>query len=500
MPRTKKTNTKVEFGDFQTPYSLACEVCHLLHRLGVSPTSILEPTCGTGNFLIAACQYFYDAVRVLGVEIKESRARTAQAALSRTGFFDRAQVLQGDFFQVDWNDILRSLPDPLLLVGNPPWVTNSELGSMGGTNLPRKQNTQGLSGIQARTGKSNFDISEWMLLHLLDLVNERDATLAMLCKTAVARKVLFYGWKHGKHIASSHIFPIDAPKHFGASVDACLLVIRVSTAGRHFDCVVHQGLEEGAAAGEFGYRNGELIADVLAYERWKHLQGPERYKWRSGIKHDCAALMELRKEGDLYRNGMGELVEIEEDCLYPMLKGSQIVKGGEMKPSKWMLVTQHFVGEDTGGIAIQFPKTWEYLTRHSARLDRRASSIYTRQPRFSMFGVGDYAFSPWKVGVSALHKRAEFTMIGPHAGKPVVLDDTCNFVPCRTRDEAKLVTNLLSSDVAKQFLSAFVFWDAKRPLSIEVLRKLDLLELARELERENDLLGYLGPMQISVFA
>jgi hypothetical protein len=436
----------------------------------------------------------------MGVEISESRVQSAKAALSRTGFSDRAQVLQGDFFQMDWNDILRNLPDPLLLVGNPPWVTNSELGSMGGTNLPRKQNIQRLSGIQARTGKSNFDISEWMLLHLLDLINERDATLAMLCKTAVARKVLFYGWKHDKHITSSHIFPIDAPKHFGASVDACLLVIRVSTAKRNYDCLVHQGMEAGAAAGEFGYRNGELIADVLAYERWKHLQGPERYKWRSGIKHDCAVLMELRKEGELFRNGLGELIEIEEDCLYPLLKGSEIAKGGKTRPSKYMLVTQRFIGEDTSGIAIRFPKTWNYLTRHGSRLDRRASSIYSRQPRFSMFGVGDYAFSPWKVAVAALYKRAEFKVIGPYRDKPVVLDDTCNFVPCRMRDEAELVASLLNSDIAKQFFSAFIFWDSKRPLSVEVLRKLDLLQCARELQRENDLLSYLGPMQISVFA
>ena len=34
---------------------------------------------------------------------------------------------------------------------------------------PTKENFQGFSGIAARTGKSNFDISEWMLIQLKEI-------------------------------------------------------------------------------------------------------------------------------------------------------------------------------------------------------------------------------------------------------------------------------------------------------------------------------------------
>ena len=88
-----------------------------------------------------------------------------------------------------------SLPENLLVVGNLPWVTNSELGSLESKNLPEKNNFQRHRGFAAKTGKANFDISEWMLIKLLESLNQKKASIAMLCKTATARKVLTYAWK-----------------------------------------------------------------------------------------------------------------------------------------------------------------------------------------------------------------------------------------------------------------------------------------------------------------
>ena len=80
------------------------------------------------------------------------------------------------------------LPDPILVVGNPPWVTSAAVGSLGGVNLPRKTNIDGLRGIDALTGRSNFDISEWMLRETMRWLEGRVGTMAVLCKTTVARK------------------------------------------------------------------------------------------------------------------------------------------------------------------------------------------------------------------------------------------------------------------------------------------------------------------------
>src|SRR6266576_4342275 len=43
-----------EYGDFQTPLSLAKAVCQRLFEIGYRPKILIEPTCGKGNFILAA--------------------------------------------------------------------------------------------------------------------------------------------------------------------------------------------------------------------------------------------------------------------------------------------------------------------------------------------------------------------------------------------------------------------------------------------------------------
>lgn len=93
------------------------------------------------------------------------------------------RVFHKDFFGEDWKENLaRSAGSKVFVIGNPPWVTNSELGQLGSQNLPEKTNFQGLRGFDARTGKSNFDIAEWMLMRLVEALPS-EGVLAVLCKT-----------------------------------------------------------------------------------------------------------------------------------------------------------------------------------------------------------------------------------------------------------------------------------------------------------------------------
>src|SRR5437899_2194485 len=69
MASTKKKPAVAEFGDFQTPRTLARQVCKLLADRGLSPAAIVEPTCGIGNFLFAALERFPTAASAVGIEI-----------------------------------------------------------------------------------------------------------------------------------------------------------------------------------------------------------------------------------------------------------------------------------------------------------------------------------------------------------------------------------------------------------------------------------------------
>lgn len=482
MPGKGKRNTKtVEYGDFQTPTGLARAVCGLLASRGLSPASIVEPTCGLGNFLIAALERFPAARCAWGVDINPSYVRSAEAATAAKGFSERTRLVCGDFFGIDWAGFLGDLPDPLLLIGNPPWVTNAQLGSIGGANLPEKSNFQRRTGLDAITGKANFDISEWMLIRLLKCLDGRRATLAILCKTAVARKALVHAWTTAVALGRSDIYAIDADESFGASVEACLLVCELSPGCGSQQVRVYSSLRAEEESTILGHRNGRVVSDTRTFDRWKHLVGPRSLRWRSGIKHDCSRVMELTKEGNCYRNGLGELVEIEQACLYPMLKSSEIAKGLVQNPRRSMLVTQQSIGQETRRIQTIAPKTWQYLESHAEMLDGRASSIYKKHPRFSVFGVGSYTFSPHKVAISGFYKKLDFVAVGSSANRPIVLDDTCYFVPCDSLDDTEYLAFLLNSSISRQFLSSLIFWEAKRPITVDVLGQLDLVRLADEL-------------------
>ena len=487
MASAKIASQPDEFGDFQTPDALAAQACTLLSNRGIDPASLLEPTCGVGNFLLAALVRFPKLTTALGVDINKDYVDRVKKRLCSRSDADKVKVLQENFFNVDWADVLRDLPEPILVVGNPPWVTNSTLGALGSSNLPQKSNFRNFNGMEALTGKSNFDISEWMLIKLIEMLAGRRATMAMLCKTAVARKVLVHAWKNDIGMTDAEIHPIDAAASFGAAVDACLLVCSLSSASPDRDCRVYRRLGETGLAATIGYHNGQLVADVSAYDRWKHLAGEEVYKWRSGVKHDCSKVMELRKEGKQYRNGLDELVHLEDAYLFPMLKSSEITNGRCKEPTRWMLVPQKTVGDETSVIRFIAPQTWEYLQKQGVLLDRRASSIYRNRPRFSVFGVGDYTFAPWKVAISGFYKQLRFATVGPYSDRPVVLDDTSYFVACQSKQEAGFIADLLNSQPAREFFSAFVFWDSKRPITIELLRRLDLSAVAHELGSEDTL-------------
>ena len=473
-----KTKSIAEFGDFQTPLALAARACARL--AAVRPRSIIEPTCGRGSFVQAATLAFPGAERVLGFEINPEHLRHACEAISDGA--GRVTLKQADFFAQDWTQVLRPDWGPWLVIGNPPWVTSAELGSIASTNLPEKSNFQARKGFDAITGKANFDISEWMLLQLLNGLAGQAGTVAVLCKTAVARKVLSQVWADKRPVTSAEMFKIDALSEFGAAVDACLFVLELGHHATIRECLVYDSLESAAPIQVIGFDGHGLISNLLGYERTKELGGNDpKYVWRSGIKHDCSKIMELRGDGSsTLTNGLDEAVCIERELRLPFLKSSDI-GNGRTTPRGEMVITQKFVGQDTSYIESKFPIAWRYLSSHRELLDRRKSSIYLKNPQFSIFGVGGYTFSPWKVAISGFYKKLTFVVVGPSGDRPVVFDDTVYFLSCSSEEEARFIHELLSSSVAQDFYSSIIHWDEKRPITVGLLKRLSLRKVAEKL-------------------
>ena len=472
-----KANAKVEFGDFQTPLELAREVCALLVRQEIKADLVIEPTCGVGEFLITAAETFPKA-RLLGWDINHDYVEQTKENLANAGIKSRVTLGQQDFFSHDWAKEFSKLRGNLLILGNLPWVTNATVSGMNGGNLPAKENFQNFRGIEALTGKSNFDISEWMLIQLVKALRGRSATIAMLCKTGTARKLLRFAWQNDGRIATAALHRIDAKKHFGASVDACLLLATTGEAGPA-EAKVFDNLAAKRPATTLGLVGQDLVFNIQTYRRMKHLEGLSPYQWRSGVKHDCASVMELWAEGRTLHNKLGEEVCIEPDYLFPFLKCSDLANL-RLEPERFVVVPQQRIGDDTSIIEAKAPRTWRYLDSHRSRFEARKSSIYNSRMPFALFGIGEYTFAPWKVAVSGLHRTARFSVIGPVDGKPVLFDDASYFLPFEDEDEARIVASILNSQMCQEFLSSLIFTDSKRPITVELLQRLNFRAIAIE--------------------
>lgn len=450
---------RVEYGDWQTPAALAAAV---VERLSGPFAAVLEPTCGVGEFLVAAESAFPTAA-LAGFDVAVDYVEQARARLN-----GRARLAVGDCFSTDWDRVIAELPEPLLILGNPPWVTNAKLGSLGSGNLPEKHNVGEYAGLDAITGKSNFDVSEWLLLRLLEAMRGRDATLAMLCKSSVARRLLGHVGARAWPLVGE-VRAIDARRHFAASVDAVLLIVR---RGEGRWCW-YSSLDAESPERTLGVVEGNIVDFDRPAE---DLAGESTIEWRSGIKHDCAKVMELRRIEGHWINGFGDRVDIESDRCFPLLKGSDL-GNGRLDAERQMIVTQSRIGAPTESIREQTPRTWDYLQSHRGAFESRKSSIYRGQPDYCLFGVGDYTFAPAKVAIPGLYKRLDFSVVDSREGKPVVFDDTCYFLPCESRAQAETIAAALHAPRAREFFAARVFWPSKRPITKALLRSISLTKL-----------------------
>lgn len=485
-----KPSKKIELGDFQTPLNLAQEVVELLRTAGVIADMVVEPTCGKGSFIRATLSAFPNTKVVYGFDINPAYIREAELALERDETLI-THLEHQNFFDLNWKEFFADKNCRILVIGNPPWVTNSALGVLGSNNLPEKTNFQGYNGFSAKTGKANFDISEWMLLKLLEALHHRKGCVAMLCKTATARKVLRHAWCNYLSVGNVSLHLIDAQTHFQASVDACLLIVHTGTKEAPTTASVYPELSFDGLISTFGLVGKELVANIEEYRHLCDIDGLPCYTWRSGVKHDAASIMEFKKRNGYFINGNHEQHQLETTYLFPLLKSSDVANG-RTTPKRYVLMTQRRPSDNTAAIKEQAPKTWAYLMIHANFLDQRKSVIYKKRHRFSIFGVGDYTFAPWKVAVSGLYKNCRFEVVGQQHGKPIMLDDTCYFIPCASQEEAQFLCALLNSDICQRFIRSLVFFDAKRPITIDVLSRIDLKKVAQLMNREFEARRFLA--------
>ena len=474
---------RAEYGDFQTNKDLANKVAKHLAKRNMSPEIVIEPTCGKGNFIIASLSNFKAVKKVFGIEIYkpyvwETKFSILDFFLSNTDSHKpEITITHCSIFDFDFKNISKQFPtEKLLIIGNPPWVTNSKLGSLNSSNLPKKSNFKKQNGLDAMTGKGNFDIAEFITLMLLEAFQKHNGYLALLVKNSVVKNIVFDQKDKKYRVGEIEKYCIDSKKEFNVSVEAALLYCQLNS-NPSIECNEFDfySLEKRLS---FGWLNSKFVSNLADYNQTKEIDGVCPFEWRQGIKHDCSSIMELERVNGHFVNNKSDEIELEEDLVYGFLKSSDLKNTVIKNTRKHTIVTQTKVGQETSYIQHLYPETYSYLKKNISNFQARKSSIYNGKPLFSIFGIGDYSFKPFKVAISGLYKTYHFTLVLPQNDKPVMLDDTCYFIGFDKIEYAIYAIILLNSKTTEAFLKSITFSDAKRVFTKDLLMRLDLVNLS----------------------
>jgi hypothetical protein len=478
---------RADYGDFQTNMNLAIAVTNYILKHSDEPDFIVEPTCGKGNFIISALQIFKSLKKVYGVEIY--RPYVWETKFSILHFFlenphankPEINIFHCNVFDFDFKAIASGVSaQKVLVIGNPPWVTNSTLGSLNSSNLPAKSNFKRHNGLDAITGKGNFDIAEYIATMMLDAFENQNGNIALLVKSSVIKNIVFEQKRKKYKIGDIEKHCINSKKEFNVSVDAAFFFCQLNVSPS-LKCYEFDFYNNSKPVLNFGWIEEKFVSNIKTYVHSKHIDGCCPFEWRQGLKHDCSAIMELDRVGDYYVNGLNEKTELESELVYGILKSSDLKNPVVSVPRKYTIVTQRKIGQDTSYIKRNLPKTYQYLIRHQDSFDTRKSIIYKNKPSFSIFGIGDYSFKPFKVVISGLYKSFHFTLVLPDNQKPMMLDDTCYVLGFDDFSYAVYTFILLNSQATKKFLQAITFSDAKRTFTKDILMRIDLFKLSNEL-------------------
>jgi len=474
-----------EYGDFQTNSTLAFQVAEYACKKNEKIEFVLEPTCGKGNFLMACISQFKKLKKIVGVEIYKPYIWYTKFSILNHYLANpnptkpEIDIFHANAFEFDYASLANSTKHlNILIIGNPPWITNSELGSIDSKNLPHKSNFKKYSGLDAMTGKGNFDIGEYISHNLLRCFERHDGIFAFLIKNSVVKNLIHDQKINRFRIGYPQKLHIDSKKEFNVSVNACLFLTHLNTEPDQ-TCTALDFYNHKLDT-KFGWYQGKFVNSIDDYKQSSFIDGESCFVWRSGIKHDCSKVMELKPVNGHFLNGLGKETILETDLVYGLLKSSDLKVTQTNIFRKLTIITQSKIGQDTGYIKEKYPLTYDYLFHHRAFFDKRKSSIYKGKPNFSIFGIGDYSFAKYKVAISGLYKSTHFTLISPHNNKPIMLDDTCYFIGFENLKMAQIAHYLVNAHSAQRFLKSIIFSDSKRAINKEVLMRIDFEQAFRD--------------------
>lgn len=171
--------------------------------------------------------------------------------------------------------------------------------------------------------------------------------------------------------------------------------------------------------------------------------------------------------------------ELEPGLIYPLLK-PKYVKEWIISGYDYVVLPQRKYGENNEKMLMEkYPETYKYLSLYRTELQQRSSRWFKGRPFYTVFGLGEYTFSPHKVVWSAIGYLPAFAVAScvndKYVGrKTLIPDNTIGFIPLNNEDEAHFVCALLNSRVIKSII-AYKSTKSKWGVSVDLINALPLV-------------------------
>jgi len=481
-------------GDFQTAYPLALEVTK--RTLGGQEfESGLDPTCGTGAFLLSllSLQSRRDSrdTRIVGVERNPESASVAwflcSIARDLLSLETSAVIECADVNDFATHTFGRQRFD--VIVGNPPWVTWTDLSHEDKRRWTRRdlrdyEFVEG-SGMERALGVSNKDVAPAIVLRVLQELGDLQARFGFLFKKGQMNMPAMRSFREGR-----------IPHRSGRTLGITEVLVVESQGnfigGEHLQTEGWIGQLDLNPAASILIRSArnrenkwqitnqrELVprrvpsGDCVLVPAESQLRLGKRrapVEIRHGVKHDCREVFEISE-------ATAEVLEWE--CTYP------VVKSRHVGPNGWggeydLLLLPNRALRDLSELEFsrKFPHAYRYLSDHKSRLEARKSQWVGATTFYDVFGVGDYTFKPYKVAWVRLGWKPRFVVLEPvrlanGERKPVIPSDHFLFIPTNNKEYAWRLSELLNSTPYQETLE-ILSPKGKSSLPKRLIQNLDL--------------------------
>lgn len=492
-------------GEHFTPAWLAD---HVVDAVWTGDGRWLDPTAGVGSFGLAADRRRrregLESLDFVGIERDFASFTAAAASLAWVRGAAPGRLFDERPIGLILGDVLSIAPPADLeegfdrIVGNPPWVLwdrytaaeRAELGPLWGAYGLRTER-----GMQSILGGGKRDVSMLVTLAAADRWLKPGGELSFVLPCSVFRSTAsakgFRRWKlpSGVELSVERVDDFSRVKVFPqASVQAAAARIRKSSSMRYpvpyyvwrsrrrEDAVAcwARPSDQADATSAWTYESLDSrdVSSVLGRCDYRarlgvNTGGAGGVYWFRKIGEESAGVWRMANLASRGRRAVQALeVEIESDLLFPALLGRD-VRRFQATPSAWLLFVQDPVsrrGIDPQELVRRAPKAMAYLDAMAPRLRERAAlrryfsrldesgRVHWTAPFYTMFNVGRYTLSPWKVVWNRMGGRMGAAAVGDREGRLVMPQETHSFFPVDGEDEAYYLVALLNSPWVQEWL------------------------------------------------